>query len=59
MRTLLKRVAFAAIGFAVAAMVRNLGRARGGAPHALETWENEGGAVPDREDSRRPRPMSS
>ena len=59
MKTLLRQVAFAAIGFAVASMLRNLGRARGGAHHPLETWENEGGALPNLEDNRAARPTSA
>ena len=59
MRTLLRRVAFAAIGFAVASMLRNLSRARGSGRHALETWENEGGALPNVQGTRAAQPISS
>jgi hypothetical protein len=51
-------VAFAAIGFAVASLLRNLGRARGSGRHALETWENEGGALPNVQGTRAAKPMS-
>jgi len=49
MNRLLVRLAWAAAGFAVAAMYREW-KAQAGLPrhrHPLETWENEGGALPE------------
>lgn len=46
MRTLLRRLAWAALGYVVVALLRqqrsSAGRRR---HHPLETWENEGGAM--------------
>ena len=49
MNRLIRQLAFAAIGFAFASMLREWSSKAGGRGHhrMLETWENEGGALPE------------
>lgn len=51
MKTILRSLAFAAVGFAAASMYRQWadGQQPSGRRHKqpLENWENEGGALPD------------
>jgi hypothetical protein len=63
MRGLLRSLAFAAAGFAVASLYRQWTAAQQHAPQRhrvpLETWEGEGGALPDFVSSDAPQPASA